>query len=219
MVNVAHNVSILGHLRDIRLASFKPRMNGTTGVGSASSRVSEETSEEELRGREQAGYERGQRDAEERCAEKVEKLRQEWESAHRADAIRILDGLNRNLHTQLGEMFRSLEKHVVMLAAEAAVKLTSGIPISTDMVEGCIREAMNLIEHDTEITVVLNPDDLALLEQHQSALMNRTGGAAVLRFRPDPKIGRGGCLVETKFGEIDARRETKIELLRKAVNE
>ena len=78
---------------------------------------------------------------------------------------------------------------------------------------------MNLIEHDTEITVVLNPNDLALLEQHQSALLNRTGGAAVLRFRPDAKIGRGGCLVETKFGEIDARRETKIELLRKAVNE
>jgi len=67
--------------------------------------------------------------------------------------------------------------------------------------------------------VVLNPNDLALLEQHQSALLNRAGGAAVLRFRPDARIDRGGCLVETKFGEIDARRETKIELLRKAVNE
>ena len=218
MVNVAHNVSILGHLRDIRLASFKPRINGN-GAGSTSSRLPEETSEEELRGREQTGYERGQRDAEQRCAQKVEELRQEWESAHRADAIRILEGLNRNLHTQLGEMFRSLEKHVVLLAAEAAIKLTSGIPISADMVESCIREAMNLIEHDTEITVVLNPNDLALLEQHQSALLNRAGGAAVLRFRPDARIDRGGCLVETKFGEIDARRETKIELLRKAVNE
>ena len=219
MVNVAHNVSILGHLRDIRLASFKPRMNGTGGVGNAASRLTEETSEDELQSREQAGYERGQRDAEQRCAQKVEALRQEWESAHRDDAIRILESLNRNLHTQLGDMFRSLEKHVVMLAAEAAIKLTSGIPISADMVEASIREAMNLIEHDTEITVVLNPDDLGLLEQHQSALLNRASGAAVLRFRPDAKISRGGCLVETRFGEIDARRETKIELLKRAVNE
>ncbi|MBI4659594.1 MAG: hypothetical protein HY735_12205 [Verrucomicrobia bacterium] len=181
--------------------------------------MSPEVSEEDLRSREQAGFERGQQEAEQRCAQRVEDSRREWESNHRAEVIRILENLNRSVHSQVAEMFKSLEKHVVLLAAEAAIKLTSGIPISADAVEAYVREAVNLVEHDTEITVVLNPEDLALLEQHQSTLLNKAGGSTILRFRPDPKTSRGGCLVETKFGELDARRETKIELLKRAVNE
>lgn len=219
MVNVANNVSIFGRLRDIRLASFKPRLNGGNAPAQAAHHASPEISEEDLRSREQAGFERGQRDAEQRCAQKTEELRREWESNHRADVVHFLENLNKNIQTQVTEMFKALEKHVIMLAAESAIKLTSGIPISADMVEAYVREAMNLVEHDTEITVVLHPEDLALLEQHQSSLLNRAGGASIFKFRPEPKITRGGCLVETKFGELDARRETKIELLKKAVNE
>ena len=219
MVNVANNVSIFGHLRDIRLASFKPRINANGASASTSHRSAPEISEEDLRTREQAGYERGQSEAEQRFAQKAEELRREWESDHRTDVVRVLEDLNKSLQTQVMEMFKSLEKHVIMLAAEAAIKITSGIPISADMVEAYVREAMNLIEHDTEITVVLHPEDLALLEQHQSSLLNRAGGSSILKFRPDAKINCGGCLIETKFGELDARRETKIELLKKAVNE
>ncbi|MBM3839805.1 MAG: hypothetical protein FJ398_17905 [Verrucomicrobia bacterium] len=219
MVNVANNVSILGHLRDIRLASFKPRLSSGSTQAQASHRAAPEITEEDLRSREQAGFERGQRDAEERCAQKIDEQRREWESDHRAEVVGFLENLNKNIQAQVTEMFKTLEKDVIMLAAESAIKLTSVIPISADMVEAYVREAMNLVEHDTEITVVLHPEDLALLEQHQSSLLNRAGGASILKFRPDAKISRGGCLVETKFGELDARRETKIELLKKAVNE
>lgn len=219
MVKIANNVSILGYLRDIRLSGSKPHINGNGQNGNGSSRVVLETKEESAQAREQAAYERGQREAEQRHARQIEELRGEWETGHRAEVLRVLEGLNKSIHLQMAEVFKSLEKHVVMLAAEAAIKLTSGIPISADMVEAYVQEAMNLVEQDTAITVILNPEDLALLEQHQSSLLNRAGAYPVVKLRPDPKIGRGGCLVETKFGELDARRETKIELLKRAVNE
>ena len=219
MVKVANSVSILGHLRDIRLSVSKRPMNGNGHIGNGANRGSLEISEEVLQAREQAGYERGWREAEERLTRQSEALRQEWETNHRSEVIQVLENLNERVHAQMAEAFKALEKHVIMLAAEAAVKLTSGIPISADMVDAYVREAMNLVEHDTEIAIVLNPEDLALLEQHQSTLLNRAGTHPVVKFRADPKLSRGGCLVETKFGELDARRETKIELLKKAVNE
>lgn len=219
MVKVANSVSVLGHLRDIRLSVSKRPMNGNGHIGNGSARSSLEASDEALQAREQAGYERGRREAEERLARQSETLRQEWEASHRTEVVQVLENLNKSVHGQMADVFKALEKHVVMLAAEAAVKLTSGIPISADMVEAYVREAMNLVEHDTEIAIVLNPEDLALLEQHQSSLLNRAGTHPVVKFRADPKLNRGGCLVETKFGELDARRETKIELLKKAVNE
>lgn len=218
MVKVAHNVSSLGYLKGIRIAGVKPSL-----PANGSARAVLEAAEETLRAREDAGYERGRRETQEEHARQLEELRkqwrQEWEAAHRTEVIRALESLTASVYQQLSEVFRSLEKHTVMLAGEAAVKLTSGIPIGADVVEACIRETMNLVEQDTEITVVLNPQDLALLEQHQSSLLNRAGAHPVLKFRADEKITRGGCVLETKFGELDSRRETKIELLRKAVNE
>ncbi len=219
MVKIASNVSIFGQLRDIRLSGSKPQMTGG-GLGAINApRIVFETTEESLQTREQAGYERGQKEAEERSVRKVEELRSEWETGHRADVIRVLEALNKSVHGKMTEMFRSLEKHVVMLAGEAAIKLTSGIPISSDMVEAYVGEAMTLVEQDTEVAIILHPEDLVLLEQHQSSLLNRAGAYPIIKFRADPKITRGGCLVETRFGELDARRETKIELLKKAVNE
>lgn len=226
MVKIANNVSFV-RLRDIRVSSSKSLVQngGTAGSsgsnvkGVASQRPGVETTDELVKASEQAGYERGRKEAEQENLRQIEQLRADWESKHRAETIRILEELNKSVHVQMSEVFKSLEKHVVTLAAEAAIRLTSGAPVSADVVESYVREAMNLVEHDTEITVLIHPEDLALLEQHQSSLLNRAGTTPLLKFRADLKISRGGCVMETRFGELDARRETKIELLRKAVNE
>jgi flagellum-specific ATP synthase len=36
-----------------------------------------------------------------------------------------------------------------------------------------------------------------------------------MHFIPSPEVSRGGCMVRTKFGLIDARRETRLERIRK----
>lgn len=225
MLKVASNSAAFGYLRDIRVSVSKSDLNGanSNGNGDGNHQSVIEAAEEALRARDEAGYERGRHEAEEAHKKHLQEVRQqwqeEWETAHRGEVIRILEGLNRSVQHQMSDAFKALEKHAVMLAAEAAIKLTSGIPLAADVVEAYVREALNLVEQDTEVAIILNPQDLAMLEQHQSSLLNRAGGKPVIKFRADEKIGRGGCLVESKFGELDARRETKIEMLRKAVNE
>ena len=61
---------------------------------------------------------------------------------------------------------------------------------------------------------MVSPDDLALLREHQSPVLNGSPETGPLRFSQSPEIGRGGCIIQTRFGLIDARRETKIEQLR-----
>lgn len=219
MINVAQNPAFLGYLRDIRLSGIKRQLKRDPEFDSQNGRGVDESAEDELRNREQAGFERGQKEAEEQFSHRTEELRGEWEAEHRAEVVKALEQLNANIHGQMADVFKALEKHMVMLAAEAAIRLTSGIPVTADMVEAYVREAVAPVEHDSEVTIVLNPEDFALLEQHKSSLLNRAEAHPVFKFRCDPKIERGGCLVETKFGELDARKETKIELLRKAVNE
>ena len=215
MINVANGGITLGQLRDIRIAGFKQMARPyPSGVRNGS-----ESAEESAQSREQTAYQRGRQEAEEQNAKRLGQLRQEMAESQQARAVELMTELNRTVNGQLAEMFKALEKHVVLLAAESAIKLTSGIPISADLIEAHVREAMSMVEQETEIAVRLHPEDLALLETHQSALLNQNGTTPVLRLRPDPKISRGGCILETKFGELDARRETKIELLKRAVNE
>ena len=214
MINVANGGMALGQLRDIRLSGFK-----RIGRPGFARNGSSESVEESIQAREREAYQRGRQEAEEQSAKRLDQVRHELTESQEARAVELMAELNRTVTGQLSEMFKALEKHVVMLAAESAIRLTSGLPISADLIEAHVREAMSLVEQETEVAIRLHPEDLALLEQHRSALLNRGDTTPVLRFRGDPKVGRGGCILETKFGELDARRETKIELLKRAVNE
>jgi flagellar biosynthesis/type III secretory pathway protein FliH len=38
-----------------------------------------------------------------------------------------------------------------------------------------------------------------------------------VRFHDSAQVSRAGCLVQTRFGAIDARRETKLEAIRQSL--
>ena len=69
-----------------------------------------------------------------------------------------------------------------------------------------------------DILVQLHSDDLALLREHQSPILQGLPEAGPLKFIASSEISRGGCLVQTRFGLLDARRETKIEQLRESIS-
>jgi flagellar assembly protein FliH len=85
------------------------------------------------------------------------------------------------------------------------------------MVDAVIREALRQVEDTAEIIIQLHPDDLALLRQHNAPLLNGLPETGPLRFAGAPEVTRGGCIVQTRFGLVDARRETKLEQLRQAL--
>jgi flagellar assembly protein FliH len=91
------------------------------------------------------------------------------------------------------------------------------MPIDAAVVEATVREALRQAEDTAEIVIQLHPEDLALLRQHQSPLLDGLPEAGPLRFVHSTEVSRGGCIIQTRFGLIDARRETKIEQLRQSL--
>ena len=79
---------------------------------------------------------------------------------------------------------------------------------------GTLREALRQAEDTAEIIIQLHPDDLALLRQHNSPVLEGLPETGPLRFIGSAEVTRGGCIVQTRFGLVDARRETKMEQLR-----
>ena len=82
------------------------------------------------------------------------------------------------------------------------------------MLEAVVQEALQQASDTAGVVIKLHPDDLALLRKHNSPLLNGLPETGSLRFTVSPEVTRGGCVVQTRFGQIDARRETKVEQLR-----
>lgn len=69
------------------------------------------------------------------------------------------------------------------------------------------------------IKLRVNPDDRAALERDEArrALLARFEGGVELELVADPAVTRGGCVVETAAVRLDARLETQLAALERAV--
>ena len=162
-----------------------------------------------LHEREQAAFENGRRAGEIALNEQL--LRQ------RNETIELQRGILSSFQTALPKVAHEAETALIDLALESARKIVAGMPIDVALVESTIREALRQAEDTAEIVIQLHPEDLALLRQHQSEILNGSPESGPLRFSPSSEMTRGGCVIQTRFGLIDARRETKIEQLRQSL--
>ena len=97
---------------------------------------------------------------------------------------------------------------VAIAVAEKIVRreIASTPAISTTL----IRESLQLASGCGEIHVRLNPQDLSSMQSGETMLCDELKKLAPAQIIADASVSRGGCLVETKFGQIDNRIETQL---------
>ncbi len=165
--------------------------------------------QEHLKQREENAYQRGGRGGESSLREQL--LRQ------RNETVELQKGILDSLRRVVPQVIQEAETALTSLALESAQKIVAGLPISVEMVTSVIREALRQVEETAEIIIQLHPEDLALLRQHNAPVLNGLPDTGPLRFASSADVTRGGCIVQTRFGLVDARRETKLEQLRQVL--
>ena len=163
-----------------------------------------------LRDREQAAYQRGQQDGEKALTRQL--------LQHQGETGELQNGVLQSLARAIPQVVRETENALIQLALDAAQKIVAGLPINAEMIEAVVTEAVRQVEGSAEITVQLHPEDFKLLRLHQSAVLTGLPDSGPLHFTGSATVTRGGCLVQTRFGVIDARRETKLEQLRQTLS-
>jgi len=164
---------------------------------------------EPLQEREKAAYEKGRRDAEQALGEQL--LQQRNEMAE------LQNGVIKSLKQLFPQMAREMEAALIQLALESVKRVVAGVKIDSKIVEAVVREALSQVQDTAEVSIQLNPEDLALLRKNKSPLLEDLPETGSLRFVPSAEVTRGGCIVQTRFGVVDAQRETKLEQIQKAV--
>lgn len=106
---------------------------------------------------------------------------------------------------------------VAILIAKRVVKMLTekdkGIVIRN------IQDALRRIKGRTKITIRVNIDDLEISARHKDEfyqMLDKIEGVTVLE---DPNVDVGGCMIETDFGDIDARINTQLNEIETAIKE
>jgi flagellar assembly protein FliH len=94
------------------------------------------------------------------------------------------------------------ERDLTRLAIEIAKKVVHReVTLDNEVVMTLARIALSRVHNRTAATIHLHPDDFAYVNSH----CERLAAGHVLDLVEDRTISRGGCLVRTEMGDVDAR--------------
>lgn len=115
-----------------------------------------------------------------------------------ASLLEALSAFKETLH-------KPCEDEMVELCVAISRKvLQRELELKRDGIVECVRMALKSVVAGGEITIKVNPKDQDILLQHKGELAKYGDGVKGVKVEADESVSRGGCLVDTNFGEIDA---------------
>jgi flagellar assembly protein FliH len=106
------------------------------------------------------------------------------------------------------KMYPKVEREMVEMVI-ALVKKVIHFELSTkeDSVQEMIRLAVQAVLDKESMTIKINPADKEHAENFRPELQHLFGEIKNISFEPNTGIERGGCIIETNFGTVDARMD------------
>lgn len=149
------------------------------------------------------GYEEGAREGERRCrAAAATVLEQE-----RALEVALAD----SVREQLDQFVSKIERDALRFALGVAGRiLRREVTLDHEVILRQIREALHRVVGAETVTVRVNPADEHILREQKSAVLGSSDGIREIIVEGDATIERGGCIIESASGNIDARLATQL---------
>lgn len=106
----------------------------------------------------------------------------------------------------------ALERRAVELGLALAAKVVAcALAVEPERVVDAVQGALRGIVERERITVLVNPDDMEIVSEAIEGVRASLGGIEHCVVEAERRVGRGGCIVRTPVGDVDARVETKLE--------
>ncbi|MCJ7459051.1 MAG: hypothetical protein MUP17_08680 [candidate division Zixibacteria bacterium] len=133
--------------------------------------------------------------------------------------IQLFLNLIEELKKQREEYLKSVEKDMVRLSLEIASKvIQQKIERDEKIILKNLKHALKHLLDKGRIIIRLNPADLEIVSKHSKEIKSAEGLKELI-LEEDSKVTRGGCLIYSELGHIDAQIETQLEMIGKALLE
>lgn len=135
-----------------------------------------------------------------------------------APAAEALAGALEELVRERERCAEVLERQAVDLALQLAEKVICGaLDVEPERVVDVVRGALRRLLERERVTVLVNPEDLELVRAASGSLSGALGGIERLEIQEERRVPRGGAVLRTAAGEIDARVAEQLERAREVM--
>jgi flagellar assembly protein FliH len=111
-----------------------------------------------------------------------------------------------------------LELEAVDLSLALAEKVIgAAVSVAPELVVEAVRGALRGLVERERVTVLVSPEDLELVREAMGGVVAGLGGIEHCEVQAERRVARGGAVVRTPEGDIDARVESKLERAREVV--
>lgn len=106
------------------------------------------------------------------------------------------------------------EPQIVKLALVMTEKILGRmLEEDSELVISIAAQAIESVRQQREIILRVNPEDAQLLRNSRKKIMDMLGRTKDIAVREDPEVERGGCIIETENGTVDAQLKTQLAML------
>jgi flagellar assembly protein FliH len=134
------------------------------------------------------------------------------------EAVERLDALHQSLSQERGQVLIEAEIVMVDLALALAQRVT-GMQIELDhkVLTRVMRNALEHLSEHSNLVVKVHPEDLQIANKFAAMWVEKVAQEAVLKVEASNHVDRGGCMIEGREENVDARINEQFEVLQEAL--
>lgn len=114
------------------------------------------------------------------------------------------------------ELLKSSEKEIIGLAFLMAEKVIhKEVSADREVILSVLRDAIRNMRDNDGVRIRLNPEDYRYITEAKPDFLDNFGDILIEK---DEKIGRGGAVIETHLGAVDARLDQQLNKIRESLS-
>lgn len=135
-------------------------------------------------------------------------------------AIVATEQIRDHLFDNIGAVYAEIKEQIVDLAVEIAQKIIQrNVELDRTLIIDMISNCLKLTKDKTEIVIKVNPLDYDMVEEKKDFFYRRIRGIQSVIVEETEAVLQGGCIVETKSGDINADIAEQLLKIKEAVSE
>lgn len=147
--------------------------------------------------------------------------REEGYKEGQAEVMRLIDRLGTVVSTAVDirdEIIRNSEKlmtEMILMISRKVIK--DEIVERREVVINNIKESIKRVKDRDRIDIRVNFADLDMTTAHKDELIKMMESLKKVNIYEDSRVERGGCIIETDVGAVDARISTQLDAIEEAI--
>ena len=149
--------------------------------------------------------------------------KQEGYAEGKAESDRLIERVHvvlERAQDKRGDILLETEKEIVDLVLLISRKIIKVITESQrDIIIANVIEALRKVKAKGSVNIRLNLADIQIVTEHKQEFIRQLESVSAVNVMEDSSVDRGGCIIETDFGEIDARIASQLAELENKILE